>query len=550
MKKIIIFGFCFLFSVLVRAEVQVQVDSTQINFDEPFRLTLTQSNIQNTSGIPDLTPLRKDFVIIGTERSVNYSIINGQTQSTSSWTITLKAQKAGTLTIPAIHVGSEATAPIILNVETNAPQPNVQNTPDQLEDVILTTEVNEKKPYVNQQIIYKVTLYNSKQLLDANYQPPKVDNALLIPLGGEKRYQTQRDGVQYLVEEQNYAVFPQKSGTLHITSPIFTALIYDFNPQRVKVEDKPIIIEVQPIPKHFMGKEWLPAKQVKLTEKYENIGSTISQGNTLVRTVTLESVGIPAQLLPTLNFAETDAFSVYPEKGNDKNQVKQGELISRIEIKVTYLFNKSGKVTIPELKLPWFNTVTGKEEIATLAPKTLEVTPSTTAPSTANINQQPLIKNQETTPLVQEPLEPDAPKTIEWAWIVAAFLGLAWLLTLILWGCQKRGRTNGKRAYKKALGDLHKACNQGNPQRARDALLTWARLHWPDAPLLNLIDLTHLPIDASMKKQVNLLSQVLYKNVGKTLWRGDELWRSVLGMKKTNSEKKIKPDNLPPINPV
>ncbi|EHL32421.1 hypothetical protein LDG_5377 [Legionella drancourtii LLAP12] len=368
MNKLIISGFFCLFSVLAQAEVQLQLDSSQVSLEEPFRLMLTQDNLQTGSGIPDLTPLRKDFFILGTERSVNYAIINGQTQSSSTWTITLKAQKVGTLTIPPIKIGNEQTAPLTISVANTDTDANANDAavkqPTKQQDIMLTTEVNEKNPYVNQQITYKVTLYNSKQLLDANYQGPKVDNALLVPLGSEKRYQTQKNNVQYLVEEQSYAIFPQKSGPLKITSPVFNALVYNFEPQRVKVEDKTITLNVQPIPKQYADKKWLPAKQVKLTEKYENISQTLSEGSTLVRTVTLEGVGIPAQLLPMLNFAETDAFNVYPEKGQEKNQIIQGELISTTKIKVTYLLNKSGKITIPELRLPWFNTETGKEEIA------------------------------------------------------------------------------------------------------------------------------------------------------------------------------------------
>lgn len=90
---------------------------------------------------------------------------------------------------------------------------------------------------------------------------------------------------------------------------------------------------------------------------------------------------------------------------------------------------------------------------------------------------------------------------------------------------------------------------QGNPQRARDALLKWARLHWSDAPILNLTDLIRLSTDASFKKQVQALSQVLYKNKEKTMWRGDELWRSVEQMKKNNTNKKENESALPPINP-
>ncbi|WP_454781430.1 BatD family protein [Legionella sp. WA2022007384] len=553
MKKIIIIGFFCLFSSLVNAEVQVQVNPSQISIDDSFRLILTQDNLQN-GGIPDLTPLQKNFMILGTERRMNYSIINGQAQSSSEWTITLKPQKEGKVTIPAIRIGRDYTKPVTIEVSSsttsqNTPRNDFANQNNQ--NLYLTTEVIPKKPYVNQQIIYKVTLYYSKHFLDADYKGPQVENALLVPLGEEKRSQIQKNNMTYLVEEQNYAIFPQKSGTLKIKSPVFTAVIYDFNPERVKAQDKTTSIDVQPIPKEFSGKTWLPAKQVKLMEQYENSEKTIAQGNTLIRTVILEGVGIPAQLLPTLNFAETDGVNVYPEKGKDKNRVTYGELIGRTEIKVTYLFNKAGKITIPELKLPWFNTETGKEEIATLPAKTFEVTPSNTAPATNTTPQPTISQNQPITQPTKEGSEPITSSTkFNWGWIVAALFALAWIITIALWGWQKRNKNTGKGQYKTALNNLHKACAQANPQQARDALLKWANLYWPDAPILNLTDLTRLTTDVTFKKQVQILSQVLYKSKEKILWRGDELWRSVQQLKKNHPRKKENENALPPMNPA
>ncbi|WP_010652268.1 BatD family protein [Fluoribacter dumoffii] len=552
MKKLIIIGFfCFL-STLVYADVHVQVNSSQIGIDDSLQLTLTQDNLQN-GGIPDLTPLQKDFIILGTERRMNYSIINGQTQSSSEWTVTLKPKKEGKLTIPAIKIGREYANPVLIDVTPGSASQQTSATnaasPQHNQGLYLTTKVDRKNPYVNQQIIYTVTLYNSKHLLDASYQGPQVENGLIIQLGENKRSQIQKNGQTYLVEEQNYAIFPQKSGTLKIKPPVFTALIYDFNPERVKATDKAMNIKVQPIPKEYSGKIWLPAKGVKLFEEYENSEPTITQGNTLIRNVIIEGVGIPAQLLPTLNLGETDGVSVYPEKGKDKNRVTQGELIGRTQIKVTYLFNKAGKITIPELKLPWFNTKTGKEEIATLPAKTLEVIASSTGPA-ANTNQSAVVKNQETLPPKEITVEPASSTQFNWGWLVAALFAFAWLLTLILWGLQKRNKKSGKGRYKIALNELHQACMQGQPQRARDALLKWSRLQWPDAPILNLTDLTRLSDDALFKKQVQILSQVLYKNKEKTLWRGDELWRSIQQMKKSNGHKKESKGDLPPMNPL
>lgn len=549
MKKLLIIGFFCFFNLVAHAEIQVQVDPSQVSIDQSFRLILTQDNLQN-GGIPDLTPLQNEFVILGTERRMNYSIINGQTQSSSEWTITLKAQKEGKLTIPAIKIGREYTAPTTIDVSAaSVPSPQSTTTDsNQQQSIYLTTSVNQKNPYVNQQIIYKVTLYNSKHLLDADYQGPQVENALLIPLGQEKRYQTQKNNINYLVEEQNYAIFPQKSGPLKIKSPVFTALIYDFNPERVKAEDKTINLEVQPIPKEFSGKTWLPAKEVKFTEHYENSEPTITQGNTLIRTVTLEGNGVPAQLLPTLTFSEIDGVNIYPEKGKDKNQVIQGELIGRTEIKITYLFNKSGKITIPELKLPWFNTETGKEEIATLPSKVINVTASATMPVSSS-NQPTLANNQNELQPTAQIKESNATNQFNWAWIVAALFAVAWFITLILWRRQKHHRPAEKDRYKTTLNELHKSCMQANPQKARDALLKWASLYWPDAPILNLTDLTRLSTNAGFKKQVQILSQILYKSHEKILWRGDELWDSVQQMKKNNMHKKENKTDLPPINP-
>ena len=548
MKKLIIWIFLSLFSVWAQAEIQVQVDPSQVTLGEAFKLSLIQSDTQN-GGVPDLTPLQKDFVILGTERNVNYTVINGKTQSSSQWIVALRAKKAGILTIPAIKIGLDQSTALTINVEAsgNAKAQDIQNNTSQQADVVLVGTVDEKKPYVNQQITYTVKLYFSKRLLDANYQGPQVEDALLIPLGDEKRYQTVQNNINYVVEEQNYAIFPQKHGTLKIKSPTFTALVYDLDPQRIQAEDKAINLDVQPIPPQYKGNIWLPAKRVTLTEQYENSNQTINQGSTLTRTVTIEGAAIPAQLLPTLNFKSTDAFNVYPEKGAEHNQVKQGQLIGSTEIKVTYLFNKAGKVTIPELRLPWFNTETGREEVAVLAPRSMEIQLSA-AVSANNTTAQTVSKDNtgnqsssETTVLPQS--------YNNWPWIVAILFAIAWIVTIGLWGWQRHSRSLGKGQYKKALAELNKACSESNPQNARDAVLKWAALHWPDAPLLNLTDLTKLVRDVHLKKQLHLLTQFLYGNENKAMWRGDELLRAVNSIKRTKAGAQRKAKVLPPINP-
>ncbi|RUR13833.1 BatD family protein [Legionella sp. km772] len=531
---------------MVHAEIQVQVNPSPVTINETFQLTLTQSDAQ-AGGVPDLSVLQKEFIILGTARQVNYSVINGQSTSTSQWVVTLKPLKTGVLSIPAIKMGAESSAPMTINVEAAGTKQD--NSDFDQQDLLLKTSVNQDRPYVNQEIIYTVKIYNSKRLLDADYEAPKADNGLIIPLGDTKQYQTVQNNTSYVVEEQKYAVFPQKSGEFTISSPSFTALVYGFDPQRVKVSDKATKLTIQPIPPQYQG-AWLPAKKVSLSEEYENANQSLSQGSTLVRTVVVEGTGIPAQLLPSLDFKNSDAFSVYPEKGTDRNQIKQDELVGRTEFKVTYLFNKPGKIIIPELKLTWFNTTTGKEEIAILAPRSLDITPSLTTnssqtPTTSQVPTTTAANKAESLPVGSLPVK----DTSYWPWLLALFFAAAWLITLgLAWWKKPRG-TRRKHTEKKALESLKEACTSGNPQAARDALLKWASINWPDVALLNLNQLAQLTHDSQLKKQIQLLSQALYKKHNHT-WRGEELCQAVLALKANKTGWTGKTTVLPPINPL
>ena len=526
-------------SLLAYAEVQVEINPSPVTINESFQLTLTQSGAQG--GVPDLSALQKEFIILGTARQMSYSVINGQSSSTSQWVVTLKPLKIGVLSIPAIKIGKEESSPMTINVEAAGVKQD-NNDFDQ-QDLLLKTNVEQTKPYVNQEIVYTVRVYNSKRLLDADYQAPKTKNALIIPLGDTNRYQTVQNNISYIVEEQKYAVFPQKSGEIVIQPPTFTALVYDMDPQRVQVSDKETILNVRPIPSQYKG-TWLPARTVSLNESYENTNQSLSQGSTLVRTINIEGIGIPAQLFPPLDFKGSTFFSVYPEKGLDRNKIKQGELVGHAEFKVTYLFNKPGKIIIPEVKLPWFNTSTGKEELAILPPRSIEITPSLSTNS-APVNSQPTI-TQEDKSLIS--LKTSSAPNPSWVWLVALFFAGAWLITLY-WGYSKKiKKQSNKKKHKKALNELKSACLSSNPQAARDALLKWASTQWPDASIYNLNDLLKLIHDSQLKKQIQLLSQVLYKKQN-TSWHGEELLRVVVHLKNDHYNTVSKTTILPPINP-
>jgi hypothetical protein len=532
MKKILLFILLNLISLIATAEIKATLDTTQVHLNQTVQLTLSQDQAANNSA-PDLSALRNDFDILGTSRQLSYSLINGQSQSTSQWVIMLRAKKPGKIQIAPIPWGQEKSQALTLTVlDSIDPQEEVSSANKSDHDLLLQAKTQEKKAYINQEIRYIVRVYNAKSLLDAAYQEPEVKDALIIRLNEVPHYQAVKNHKTYLVTEQSYAIFPQKSGILKIKAPIFTALLAGSD-EPLKVSDKTLSLPILAIPKAYQGKSWLPAKQVKLSEHYENAAQSLSQDSTLTRVIHIEGTGVPAQLLPEIKLDNTDAYQLYIEKGKERNVIKQGELVGSREIKITYLLTHAGQLTLPEFKLPWFNTLTEKEEIATLAPRSLLI--QTSNASTPSIKSSHILPQQSSS----------ASKSL-WPWILVLLLALSWLITLILWGLQKR--SSPSKQYKKALDELKAACACASPERAHAALLHWARLYWPNAKILNLAEIKELCDSAALQQEILLLSRCLYQEGERKSWNGQRLLDAVLTLKPKASKKRVV-DPLSAINP-
>ncbi|RUQ88640.1 BatD family protein [Legionella septentrionalis] len=546
---------CLLISCLPStslAAINVQAAPTSVQEGDTLRLTLTMDDA-NAEGIPDLTPLQENFTIVGTERSANYTIINGQTHSLRQWNVILLPKKTGKLTIPAIKIGQYESKPLTIEVTDAATMTGqADSTAPASQPVMLKTDISEPAPFVNQQVIYTVKFYNSERLLDAEYHPPQVEDGLIIPLEDATRYQTIEDGQSYTVEEQRYAIFPQKSGELKITGPALNALIYDAVPRRVNLRAKESKLQVKPIPSTYKGKHWLPAKQVTLKETYDKSTSELNEGTTLVRTITLQVVGVPAQMLPHLELGKQKNFDIYPEKPAERNYIKQQEFIGETTVKITYLLNHSGSITLPELVVPWFNTTTGKEEWTKLPARSLQIKGKALPPQHAGnqLTARPPVADNKA-------METSAPAAVNkpqreqslTGWWVAIFLAAAWILTLILWWFKPFPFLN-KNHGKGVLKRLKAACFANHAKEARTALLQWAAFQWPGAKLLTLEDITHLAHDAALKQQMQLLSQALYSPNRKINWEGKNLWLAVVNFRNRKMNYAKKRADLPPINPV
>jgi hypothetical protein len=76
---------------------------------------------------------------------------------------------------------------------------------------------------------------------------------------------------------------------------------------------------------------------------------------------------------------------------------------------------------------------------------------------------------------------------------------------------------------KKARKALKDACEQNNPQRAKQALLNWAAIRWPD--MYNLGNVAAQLSDTKIKAVLRDLDRVLYTPPQETAWEGKAFWQ-------------------------
>ncbi len=545
--NIVIFSFICWQDVAI-AKISVKIDPPTAELGEVFRLSLSTDE-PKANGVPDLMPLKQNFTIVGTERRISYNIVNGQSSSFSKWIISLTAKKIGVLSIPPIKIGNQISAPSSIEITGDEALVTKDDDVDIMHDeVMLKTKITKGKIYVNQQIVYTVKLYNSQRLLDTQFLPPSVEDALLIPLGDANSYQIKKNGRDYFVEELQYAIFPQKSGELKINPPEFNALVFDISPRRIHIQAKKSNINILPIPANYTGKKWLPAKKVVLTETYDKANEELNLGSTLVRRVTMQADGLPAQLLPSLSFNSTDKFNTYPEKPELNNSMQAKELIGRADIKITYIFNAVDLIKIPALNVTWFNTDTGNEEVSSLPARVININ---------NVNGNHKHKTKKLSkPIFEKPKELNlnepaiskAEKFYKLAfWTLSGFI-LFFTVIFILWRVTnlKLARWQSMRSIDK---ELYKACKNNSPKEVQTILLRFANLQWPEDKFINLEQLAKIVHDKEFKEELEILSEVLYGKGKKNKWQGMSLWLSFKAFRSTKVIFKTKKQKLPPINP-
>ena len=576
-----VFTLLFALPGLLHAAVVASLDRDAIHSGDTATLRISSTG-EDKGKQPDLTPLQKDFEVLGTSSSSQIRIVNGQHSEKHEWLIELAPLAKGTISIPALTVGNSKTAPLTLQVSEQPPAATAQAGAP----VFVRAEIEPSQGdiYVQQQVLYTTRLYYRVPLIEGSFSDPAIDNAVVEQLGEDRQYSTTIDGQSYQVLERRYALFPEHSGELTIAPTRFSgrtvsatgrrsafgrmdSLVEQMLSQsgfddrffggrpfgdpgkRVRVGSNALTLEVEPRPDGYSGDHWLPAQNLAIQDSWAESPPVIRAGEPVTRTLTLEAKGLEASQLPNLTMQATDTLRIYPEQPDLSNRTDGDWVFGRSEQRFTYVASQPGKLHLPAIQVTWWDSVNHKQENTVLPAWEVLVEPGSgtspaPAPATGAQTSPANGAAQSDSAKASGTTVPDTAVDNRLGWQLGAGLGAGALLIvafLLARGRRKPetsdpqatqanstdtaqpARRSDNKALTRSRQSLREACAKSDPQAAAGALLDWAAATWPEQPPRSLA--ARAARIARGAEVIRALETTLY-GADKQGWNGQALWRA------------------------
>ena len=501
------------------AMVQASVDRAQVKLNESFTYTLRFEGEPDSE--PDLAPVEQDFDILQRSQSTRIQGVNGQYSQFTEWVVVLMPTAVGNFKIPAVTVGGQVSNAV--TVQVTAAQDS-----DAPGDIFLEVSADPQHPYVQAQTVFTVSLFLGIDTRGSRLSEPQITGgeAIVEKLGDDRQFQVERNARRFIVIERRYAIFPQEAGNLTVEPMRFETQVLDgrrfsriqrFNSDAVELMVRGAVAP----PPEYASASWLPARSLQLSERFSGDDSGLVAGIPVTRSVVLTADGVLATQLPELMLTALEPIKQYPDQPELENTVTgEGLRASRTE-RFAVIATRAGDFELPGGVVPWFNVVEERWEAATLARRVIAVSADP---------EQPVFQEPQTTLVAGDP-----PATTPGPWrLVSLGLAIGWAGSLVLMlglfrrgagGPDRRGsaeeRERRRRRGARLLSQARRACADSDPAVARERLIAWGQVSFPDNPPATLGALARR-VDPEIAAALVGLEAALYANRPQP-WRGDEL---------------------------
>lgn len=520
------------------AALFAQLDRTQVSLGDSVRLTISATGDEELSDI-DLGALENDFEILRRSTNSSIKIINGSRTHEKKLVVELAPLRSGNLQIPRFNSGQQATRALQLSV---GPAPDMNSKGNH---VLFEAEVDKRTAYVQSQVILTLRIQRAIELNSMSISELELDGAFIKPLETNEFFRN-IDGRNWRVHEVRYAIFPEQSGTLTIPAQVFSGRVNDgrrgFFSQNsgrlIRRSTEPVTLSVQPRPAQFTGSTWLPAQQLKIEERWSTSPDALRAGESVTRTITMLGEGIQGAQLPPVLYAPVQGLKFYPDQPEiTEQEVSSGLLGARRDI-TAIVPTSAGSWTLPEVRIPWWDTRTEQMRYAVLPAKTLQVAPAdptTTSPTAA-------VGAAAGSGIIASSSGGTAENVLLWQ-VLSGLFALCWLATLAYLWLNRQSQSAGKQqpaentSERRAFKHLQTCCAANDAASARAAVIEWARLAMPSEKPPTLESIAAFYGDTALMQELKRLDAALYQ-ASSSNWEGAGLAQCTGRLRQTAHKKK------------
>ena len=246
----------------------------------------------------------------------------------------------------------------------------------------LELELSDHQPYVQENVLLRLRVVSDQNLETATPELPNSNDVLLQKIEGPNaRSRTGAGGRREIVNEFVYTLTPLHAGNLEVAPLRVTGTTYGngygygqaggrryeaVSPEPIRLQVRPAMASVRP---------WLPLQDLDLKATLD-AAEEVEQGQPVTLTLELYALGATGSQLPSLeSLLASPDFRVYREQTLNEGHLSSdgAYLEGRRTEYYTLVPRAGGKLVLPEIRLAWWNVVSGAKEYAGLPIRTLQV---------------------------------------------------------------------------------------------------------------------------------------------------------------------------------
>ncbi len=209
----------------------------------------------------------------------------------------------------------------------------------------------------------------------------EVKNAVTLSPEGAVNFVVQSSGKSFAAQAQRCLIYPQAKGKYTVPSmKVGVAYVLpDGKPSSPNLlATPPVQFEARMPPGAEAARYFLTTDDLQITQSFSRKPDKLQIGDSITRMITMTAQNTVGISLPPLKFEAPVGVRLYPGEPRVTEAAERGKIEATRTETATYVSEKEGRYSLPEITILWWNPRTKAMTSSTLPPVALKVEASAT----------------------------------------------------------------------------------------------------------------------------------------------------------------------------